>query len=114
MSKSDGAGIYVHIIKNEKMKTTAIAAMLVVCSSLAGVASGETALPAATPEAGNQPLVLKIGVNDIYCRKTACSCIEYIAKRSYDGTLAMLAKDGLKLEFTSFREVIASSISVSR
>ena len=88
------------------MKATAIAALFAICSSLVGVASDETALPAATPEEGKQPLVLKIGVNDIYCHKTACSCIENIAKRSYDGTLAMLAKDGIKLEFTYFMEVM--------
>lgn len=88
------------------MKTTAIAALLVVCPVLAGVAADETALPATTPEDAKQPLALKIGVNDIYCRKTACACIENIATRSYDGTLALLAKDGIQLEFTYFMEVM--------
>ena len=88
------------------MKTTAIAALFAASSSLAGFASDETALPATNPEADKQPLVLKIGVNDIYCRKTACSCIKKIARRSYDGTLAMLAKDGIKLEFRYFMEVM--------
>ncbi len=38
-------------------------------------------------------LVLKIAVNDIYCRKTACDCIAEIATRDYAGVLAKLEKD---------------------
>ena len=60
-----------------------------------------------TAARADKPLVLMIGVNDIYCRKTACDCIQDVAKRSYDGTLAALAKDhNIKLEFTYFMEVM--------
>ena len=53
-----------------------------------------------------KPLVLKIAVNDIYCRKTACECIGEIATRSYDGLLAELqARHHITLELTYFMEV---------
>jgi ABC-type phosphate/phosphonate transport system substrate-binding protein len=67
----------------------------------------ETALtPAPVPAADSQPLTLKIGVNDIYCSKTACDCISEIATRSYDGVLAELHKQHITLEFTYFMEVM--------
>lgn len=80
-------------------------------STLSAAILALTAYPAAAedpaPAATADPLVLKIGVNDIYCRKTACECISEIAKRSYDGVLAALAKDhGITLEFTYFMEVM--------
>ncbi|MEN9974352.1 MAG: hypothetical protein RLZZ282_358 [Verrucomicrobiota bacterium] len=68
----------------------------------------ETALtPVAAPAAEeSQPLTLKIGVNDIYCAKTACECISEIASRSYSGVLAELQKHHITLEFTYFMEVM--------
>ena len=52
------------------------------------------------------PLVLKIAVNDIYCRKTACECISEIATREYAGLLAELkSREQISLEFTYFMEV---------
>jgi len=73
-------------------------------------ADRETALPSARPEVSNKeapaPLVLKIAVNDIYCRKTACDCIGDIATRTYDTLLAELkSKYHITLEFTYFMEV---------
>jgi ABC-type phosphate/phosphonate transport system substrate-binding protein len=85
----------------------------VVAAALAAVlaaaaAAEETALPpVANPATDSKPLVLTIGVNDIYCRKTACDCIGEIATRSYDGVLAALAKQhGITLELTYFMEVM--------
>lgn len=85
------------------------------------VASGWAADPAATPRetafipdaarvaaqvADHQPVVLKIAVNDIYCRKTACECISKIATREFDGLLAKLkSEQQITLEFTYFMEV---------
>jgi ABC-type phosphate/phosphonate transport system substrate-binding protein len=61
---------------------------------------------AAAAAADRQPLVLKIAVNDIYCRKTACDCISEIATREFDGVLAELrTREQVTLEFTYFMEV---------
>jgi len=74
------------------------------------LAAAETALPpvpAADKDTPLQPLVLKIAVNDIYCTKTACSCLSEIATRSYDNLLAELKdKHHITLEFTYFMEVL--------
>ena len=83
----------------------------VVLAAPAAPADRETALPpgpAAAPgqDAGAPALVLKIAVNDIYCRKTACDCIGDIATRSYDTLLAELKTNyHITLEFTYFMEV---------
>ncbi len=75
------------------------------------VANEETAfIPGAVAAASQvpdrNPLVLKIAVNDIYCRKTACACISQIATRQYDGLLAELQeRQHITLEFTYFMEV---------
>lgn len=72
---------------------------------------GETAfIPGAALVAAGKlerkPLVLKIAVNDIYCRKTACECISEIATREFDGVLAELkSREQITLEFTYFMEV---------
>ena len=68
----------------------------------------ETALvaDAAVAAADAKPLRLKIAVNDIYCQKTACSCIGKIATRSFDTLLADLqARHHITLELTYFMEV---------
>ncbi len=91
-----------------KIVRPAFAALfLLSTAALRGDIAGETALqPAARPSPADKPLTLTIGLNDIYCGKTACSCISEIAKRSYDGTLAALEKQGIKLEITYFMEVM--------
>lgn len=76
-----------------------------------GFASEETALasePAAASRqpAAHKPLVLKIAVNDVYCRKTACDCIGQIATRSFDSLVADLkTRHQITLELTYFMEV---------
>jgi len=50
-------------------------------------------------------LKLTIGVNDIYCRDTACSCVHYIAARTYKSTLDLLRKKyNIDLKFVYFPE----------
>ena len=96
-----------------KAHITALAASCLLAAPLCGAepaaAAPETALPpvpAADKDTPRQPLVLKIAVNDIYCTKTACSCISAIATRSYDHLLAELKdKHHIALEFTYFMEI---------
>lgn len=67
----------------------------------------ETALAVVPVPAGeSKPITLRIGINDIYCTKTACDCITEIAGRSYDGVVAELKKNGVILEITYFMEVM--------
>jgi len=57
---------------------------------------GETAFVAdtnSTSSTGNQPLTLKLVVNDTYCSKTACACIQHLASRDYDGLIEKLKSD---------------------
>jgi ABC-type phosphate/phosphonate transport system substrate-binding protein len=64
--------------------------------------------PAVVTVAGSEtkPLVLKIAVNDIYCRKTSCSCISNIATRDYTVFLSDLKSNHkITLKFTYFMEV---------
>lgn len=71
------------------------------------LAAEETALAPVLGASDAAPLVLKLGVNDIYCTQTACECISEIATRSYDGVLAELAKNhGITLKLTYFMEVM--------
>lgn len=89
------------------MSVRLLTAALVFLSGLlpAGGAEESALVPAAAEDA--RPLVIKIGVNDIYCRETACECISEIACRSYAGVLAALAKQhGITLEFVYFMEVM--------
>jgi ABC-type phosphate/phosphonate transport system substrate-binding protein len=98
-----------------KFWVTPLAALGLCAAAAAGEgrtpASTETALaaePAATSRqtAERKPLVLKIAVNDIYCRKTACDCIARIATRSFDSLLADLqARHQITLDLTYFMEV---------
>lgn len=70
-------------------------------------AADETALAVVPVPAGEtKPITLRIGINDIYCTKTACDCITEIAGRSYDGVLAELKKSNVLLEITYFMEVM--------
>lgn len=90
------------------MKTVlASAALWLSAAALHGETAPETAFaPSAKPSTADKPLVLTIGLNDIYCGKTACSCIAEIATRSYDGTVTALEKQGIKLQITYFMEVM--------
>ena len=91
-----------------KSSASTLGSLLAAILAATAVVAEETALtPVAAAAADSKPLVLKIGVNDIYCRKTACDCISEIAIRSYDGVLVALAKQhGITLEFTYFMEVM--------
>ncbi len=93
-----------------------VLAALALCATLAAggqgsLANAETALvpdPSGvpTPVAQLKPLRLKIAVNDIYGRKTACSCISKIATRSFDTLVADLRdRHQITLELTYFMEV---------
>jgi hypothetical protein len=44
-------------------------------------------------EKGRETLTLRLAVNDTYCKKTACSCIENLAAREYGEVLAKLRQD---------------------
>jgi ABC-type phosphate/phosphonate transport system substrate-binding protein len=84
-----------------------------------GLANEETALvpapaPAQCEVSALKPLVLKIAVNDIYCRKTACTCIGEIATRSFDALVAELqTRHNITLEITYFMEVFDLHKAVS-
>ncbi len=66
----------------------------------------DSAVAADVTAAPPKPLRLKIAVNDIYCSKTACSCISKIATRSFDTVVANLqAHHQITLELTYFMEV---------
>ncbi len=70
-------------------------------------AADETALMVVpVPAEESKPITLRIGINDIYCTKTACDCITEIAGRSYDGVIAELKKSNVLLEITYFMEVM--------
>lgn len=97
------------------VRLTCLAA-LGLCFTVARGADGVPAGPetAFVPEpqvvaraaAATKPLALKIAVNDIYCRKTACSCIGDIATRSFDTLLAELkSRQNITLELSYFMEV---------
>lgn len=73
----------------------------------AGVVDETALVPVKLPATETKALVLRMGVNDIYCRKTACDCISEIASRSYDGVVAILAKEyRITLELIYFEEVM--------
>ena len=76
-------------------------------ATMAGPQPEETAFAAVpVPAENSQPITLSIGVNDIYCSKTACDCISEIATRSYDGVLAALKQHHITLQITYFMEVM--------
>lgn len=61
---------------------------------------GETAFVAdtnATAAPDNKPLTLKLVVNDTYCAKTACACIQHLASRDYDSLIEKL-KSGYNID----------------
>ena len=52
-----------------------------------------------------QPLTLRLAVNDIYCMDTACSCVHDVAARTYPATLEKLKADyGIDLQLLYFSE----------
>lgn len=53
----------------------------------------------------SQPITLKIAVNDIYCKDTACACVHHIAARTYADLQRQLEKDyDIRLELTYFND----------
>lgn len=42
------------------------------------------------PSSTENPLVLKLAINETYCKKTACKCIQHLASREYDEVLNVL------------------------
>jgi ABC-type phosphate/phosphonate transport system substrate-binding protein len=67
---------------------------------LAGIAlASEPTAPAA------RPLKLVLGVNDVFCKDTACKCAHDIASREYGDFLARLKeRSGIELELVYFME----------
>ena len=98
--------------ESRKMSLRAAALLLGAALALSGcvfIFSGpfETAFQApATPmEKPRGKLVLNLAVNDIYCQKTACSCVHYIANRHYEALQLLLSqKYGIDLKLTYFIE----------
>lgn len=41
----------------------------------------------------SETLTLRLAVNDTYCKKTACACIQNLASREYDEVIARLRRD---------------------
>ncbi len=61
----------------------------------------------ASPETGPvlRPLKISVGVNDVYCRQTACSCVQDIAGREYAEFAALLRdRHGIELDLRYFIE----------
>ena len=55
--------------------------------------SGETAFQygkSVTAEKSAKMLTVRLAVNDTYCKKTACQCIQYLASREYEDLTASL------------------------
>lgn len=75
---------------------------------VATATADETALLTQNTTAADdsKPLVINIGLNDIYCRKTACDCIAEIATREYTGLVeALQQKHHITLQITYYMEV---------
>ena len=52
-----------------------------------------------------KPLKISVGVNDVYCKQTACSCVHDIANREYADFAALLKKrTGIELDLHYFIE----------
>lgn len=50
-------------------------------------------------------LTIRLAVNDIYCMQTACSCVHYVAARTYPETLQRLKEEyGIELKFDYYEE----------
>ena len=55
-----------------------------------------------------KPLVIKLAVNDIYCKKTACKCVHYIAAREYEEMQALLKTNyNIELQLDYFMDTYA-------
>ncbi|MCX6876073.1 MAG: PhnD/SsuA/transferrin family substrate-binding protein [Verrucomicrobia bacterium] len=102
-----------HLVKPGKYTNTLHSVLAASLTMLVWAAdpAAETALapgPAtpANPAETQTPLVLKIAVNDIYCRQTACECLAKIATREYAGLVEALQKNHkITLQMTYFMEV---------
>lgn len=50
-----------------------------------------------------EPLTIRMAVNDTYCKKTACSCVHYLASREYEELQSQLkTKHNIDLELTYY------------
>lgn len=55
--------------------------------------------------ANDKPLVIRLAVNDTYCKKTACICIHGVAAREYEEFQAQLKKEfNIDLQLSYFME----------
>jgi len=62
-------------------------------------------LPAQPAAPIGQPLRLVLGVNDVFCKDTACECVHHTASRQYGDFLARLQERyGIALELVYFAE----------
>jgi ABC-type phosphate/phosphonate transport system substrate-binding protein len=83
-------------VKPEEMEPMLKSIIPAIIAVLCGCASN-------TPEVAIT--ALKIAVNDIYCTDTACSCVHYVAARTYPETLEKLQSEyGIELELVYFSE----------
>jgi len=72
---------------------------IVLLALAAALAAGARAAPSAAP------LKISVGVNDVYCRQTACSCVHDIANREFAEFAALLkARSGIELDLQYFVE----------
>lgn len=62
-----------------------------------------------------RPLRLRIAVNDVFCKRTACSCAHAVANREYDDFLVALKKrSGIELDLVYFSEPYELVAAVSQ
>ncbi len=80
------------------MKKAVLAGLVLVAAAvLAGVAHSAIYRP--------KPLKISVGVNDVYCKQTACSCVHDIANREYADFAELLKKRaGIELDLHYFIE----------
>lgn len=74
--------------------------LLITAAALCGCAR-----PTAMTSAPAVPLTVRLAVNDIYCTKTACSCIHDVAQRNYAETQRRLQEQfGIDLQLDYYEE----------
>jgi ABC-type phosphate/phosphonate transport system substrate-binding protein len=59
-------------------------------------------------------LTLTLGVNDVYCKDSACECVHKVAARSYDGVIRKLESDGIELHLLYFTDTFALKREIRR
>jgi len=74
------------------------------CLLLAGCMSGCKPSPSSGPEPV-ETLTLRLAVNDIYCKDSACVCVHDVAARAYAGIIARMKADHqIDLQLVYFEE----------